>query len=168
MKASNNVNQQDDGVTHINVYSQAKTVLGRSLSNFAHTPFTTKDGTFQSVESWWYWFKTKDDVYKNLIGFKAKQFYRANNTETNLSNPSIEELKEIYIAKLEQHPAIKEMLLANDLPFAHYYEFKGKKVNANDFLWTVQLWHDLYDDKPEKKTMTYVNGEWVDARTLTM
>ena len=163
MKASNNIKLCDDGVTHINVYSQAKTILGRSLSNFAHTPFTTKDGTFQSVESWWYWFKTKNDVYKNLVGFKAKQFYRANNSEANLSNPSIEELREIYLAKLEQHPEIKEMLLANNLPFAHYYVMSGKKINANEYLWTVQLWQDIknsFINKTEKKMSELSELPW--------
>lgn len=29
----------NDGITHINLYSKSRTVLGRQLSNFAHSPF---------------------------------------------------------------------------------------------------------------------------------
>ena len=46
---------QNDGITHINVYSKGKTTLGRWLTNFAHTPIDTIDGHFESIEGYWYW-----------------------------------------------------------------------------------------------------------------
>ena len=36
---------KDDGITHINIYSQGKTQLGRFLSNFEPSPIETEDGS---------------------------------------------------------------------------------------------------------------------------
>jgi len=47
-----------DGVTHVNIYSKAKTELGRWLSNFAYAPIRiTGHGRFASIEAYWYWLK---------------------------------------------------------------------------------------------------------------
>jgi hypothetical protein len=37
---------EDDGKTHINVYSKGLTELGQFLSNFAEAPAQTPDGEF--------------------------------------------------------------------------------------------------------------------------
>ena len=43
----------NDGVTHINVYSQGKTSIGRALSNFSPLGFNhPKHGHFESVEGY--------------------------------------------------------------------------------------------------------------------
>jgi len=36
------INPEEDGITHINIYSKGKTDLGRMLSNFAKLPFILK------------------------------------------------------------------------------------------------------------------------------
>lgn len=38
------INPEEDGITHINIYSKGKTDLGRMLSNFAKFPIETVDG----------------------------------------------------------------------------------------------------------------------------
>lgn len=150
---------KDDGITHINVYSKGKTELGRLLSNFAHTPFKYNNEIFQSVESYWYYNKTSNLDFKDLIGYKAKEYYR-NKYPKNYkgSNPSKEQLKEIYKLKLQYHPNIKKILLQNNLPLAHYYIMDGKQIDANEYLWTVKLWEEikeeLLDDKPFKILIT--------------
>ena len=138
---------KDDGITHINVYSKGKTELGRLLSNFAHTPFKYNNEIFQSVESYWYYSKTGNLDFKDLIGYKAKECYR-NKYPKNYkgSNPSKEQLKEIYKLKLQHHPNIKKLLLQNNLPLAHYYIMDGKQIDANEFLWTVKLWEEIKDE----------------------
>jgi len=68
MKFSRN----DDGLSHINIYSKGMTELGRLLSNFANTPVNTpQDGKFTSIEGYWYWLLGKNDnreVLRTLHG----------------------------------------------------------------------------------------------------
>lgn len=91
-EASNNVRMEGDSLTHINVYSNGKTQLGRLLSNFADTAITIGNNTFASVESWWYWTKMNKinegslvPIYndeqlskvKQLVGLDAKDYFRS-------------------------------------------------------------------------------------------
>jgi hypothetical protein len=47
---------EEDGVTHINIYSKGKTELGRWLTNFSYSPFNHPEyGKFLSMEGFWYW-----------------------------------------------------------------------------------------------------------------
>lgn len=153
------MDSERDGVTHINVYSRGETLLGRLLSNFASTEIKIGDEIFSSVESWWYWTKmnainqttllplfTEDHLQeiKSLPGREAKKFFRKLYPDDSSSfNPSREELKKVYLLKVEQHPKIKELLLKNTLPFQHYYIMGEKKIEATDFLWTAQLWEEV-------------------------
>lgn len=72
--------------------------------------------------------------------------------DTTYANPTKEELKQIYLLKLEQHPHIKPLLLENTLPFAHYYVMKNKttgiyeKVDSKKYLWTADLWREIKND----------------------
>jgi hypothetical protein len=165
---SNYVNKEDDSISHVNIYSRGKTPLGQVLSNFAHTPITVGDDTFESVESWWYWTKMNkindsslvpifDDqqlsTVKTLVGNDAKTYFRNQYTvkDTTQFNPTKEELKQIYLIKLEQHPRIIPMLLNNTLPFAHYYIMKNKDTGIyekvdNNYLWTADLWREIKEE----------------------
>ena len=137
------INPEEDGYTHINVYSKGKTELGRLLSNFAYTPFQGGDHHFNSVEGWWYWFKTgkKHNYLKNLYGFKAKQEGRRFRGEKWIT-PEI--LKKVYSAKLNDNPHIEEMLKKNKLPFLHYYVWgEGKIKIPHEYLWTIELWNEI-------------------------
>ena len=59
--ATNDVRPEDDGRTHVNVYSRGRTSLGRDLSNFAHLPFELDGLAFASVEGFWFWLVTGVD-----------------------------------------------------------------------------------------------------------
>ena len=69
------LNVANDGVKFINVYSQAKTQLGRDLSNFARTFCSQKYGKFQSIEGCYYYFLTGRmfENLRNLSGSQAKR-----------------------------------------------------------------------------------------------
>jgi len=151
--------QNTDGINHINVYSKGKTELGRWLSNFARTPINTKKAQFVSVESWWYFMKMEKinascllpmfdeeklrDI-KRRPGKEAKDYFRfLYKNDTAEHNPTKEELKKIYKLKLEQHPKIEKLLLKNSLPLTHYYVMFDKKVSADEYLWTVELWEEI-------------------------
>lgn len=140
-----NWNPEEDGLTHINVYSQGKTKLGRHLTNFAHTPFECADGHFESVEGYWYWLRCGDcperEELRKLHGFKAKQLGRHIRPETNDSSVDFEsKIKAALECKLRM--AQKGGLLhRNTLPLAHYYVYgKGpnpKVINAG-YEWMIE------------------------------
>lgn len=148
-----------DGITHINVYSKSKSPLGRLLSNFAYTPVTIDSLLFESIESWWYWTKMNRineaslfplfspeqlDEIRIKVGPDAKEYFRAYFKDDSSSfSPTKEELKKAYLSKLEHHPHIKELLLKNHLPLAHYYMMWDKQINADSTLWTAQLWEEI-------------------------
>jgi predicted NAD-dependent protein-ADP-ribosyltransferase YbiA (DUF1768 family) len=152
-------NPLEDGVTHVNVYSKSRCLLGRLLSNFAHTPIEQEGLKFESIESWWYYTKMKNinagglfpifteeqlnEVSKS-VGNSAKQKFRELYKEDSTSyNPTREEVLEIYILKAESHEDLNRLLLENKLPFSHYYMMFDKKVNADDYLWTAELWNEV-------------------------
>lgn len=159
---TNDVNHKMDGYSHINIYSNAKTHLGRMLSNFAETPLTIGKNTFASVESWWYWIKAKNinelslipvfdakqiEKIKKLPGNAAKIFFRKHfNDKHSEYNPTPKQVKEIFKLKLEQHPHIKKALYESTLPFAHYYFMFDKKINADKYLWVADLWRELREE----------------------
>ena len=115
---------EDDGVTHINVYSRGATRLGCCLSNFSSIGFThPKYGPFASMEGFWYYVKTgfKHEGLRRLSGLAAKTVGRK--LEVIRMDP--EEFQEIIrqglTCKVEQHPDLLDMLLTSVLPLAHYY-----------------------------------------------
>ena len=117
---------ENDGITHINVYSRAKTDLGKFLSNFAHTPVETPDGKFQSLEGYWYWLKTYDDNLRYLYGVESKMYGEA----LPIANSKIDKkkFKKALLKKLYDHKEwLNEQPLWSDLtlPLTHYYVYNG-------------------------------------------
>ena len=150
---------EGDGIDHVNVYSKSRSKLGRTLSNFAHTPFTLGENRFETVESWWYWTKmnkinaanlfptfTEEQMIemKSKIGKEAKTMFRNLYKDDSSSySPTKDELKAAYLQKLLEHPEIEKLLLENNLPLAHYYMMFSKKVSADSTLWTAKLWEEI-------------------------
>jgi len=142
-----------DGLEHINIYSKAHTELGRSLSNFANSPFKHTDyGMFMSVEAFWYWLKTdkKFPYLKDLYGYHAKKegkrmvdMVRSENPEyyDNLPNTDAfqNEIKTALRLKLKQNKDILTNLVSTDLPLLHYYYY-GNSDNAKVHMVTQYDW----------------------------
>lgn len=139
--------KDDEGITHVNIYSKSELPLGRFLSNFAHAPIQYKEIEFASVEAIWYWKLTGENSLISLHGFEAK---KKGKMFPVISAPLSEiELCEINWIKINQYPLLKKALLSVDLPLTHYYVMYGRKVDANDYLWTAKLW---------EKIRTYLNA----------
>lgn len=130
---------EEDGVTHLNVYSKAATRLGRFLSNFAHAPVDLEEGRFASLEGYWYWLKTKQDNLKSLHGYEAKRLGKM----YALSVPQIgldefqTKFKAALTAKLTQYPGALKELKESTLPLAHYYVFSGVAKDAG-YKWILE------------------------------
>ncbi len=136
------INPNDDGITHINCYSKGKTELGRLLSNFAHTPFTCEDGTFASIEGYWYWLGLETHPMRSrlkvLYGYQAKEVGRAMRGNDYPEIPNFQE--KVWAAvrcKINQTHKLKRLLNESTLPLVHYYEYEGKVVHdgKSDWLW---------------------------------
>lgn len=148
MKKKTKIVPEEDGITHINVYSKGATELGRLLSNFAHTPVLTEDGPFESLEGYWYWLgSTKDkdaELLRELHGWKAKQYGREIGAKDWLEESEFRlKIEKAMKAKIEQHPRIAEMLGYSTLPFTHYYVYGGKVVNVKESKWILEIWELL-------------------------
>lgn len=122
-----------DGVTHINIDSYAKTELGRMLvhkfsARFEHPTF----GRFKSIEGFWGFIRdgARDDRWRYVSGMTAKRETR------NLGPRYIANFHQIIMEanffKVEQNETIKELMLASTLPFEHYYIFRSKEMTADD------------------------------------
>lgn len=143
--SSNRFLPENDGIDHINVFSRGKTKLGRILSNFAYTPFLYEGIYYKSVEGALFHYRTLDDSFIKLYGFKAKELGKEL-PSYRLETPAL--IKSWFRAKLEYNPEIKEMLIENELPFAHYYMF-DKKIKAE--LICPDIWRELTNELREMK-----------------
>lgn len=132
-----------DGITHINIYSQSNTELGRMLSNFHHFNIVTVDGEFSSVEGYWYWLGIEDckekEVLRKAYGYRAKKI---GNELKKKFKPRIDDDFENKIMKAIWYKARRNMDLFDDdiatLPFEHYYNFGGKIVDVKDkYTWMI-------------------------------
>lgn len=154
---------EEDGITHINIYSKGKTELGRRLSNFYKCELIYGSETFASVESWWYWMKMNNinknssnpffvqehfDIIKKKAGNDAKNYFKNNYPEdASKFNPTEEELEKILRIKLDSDPELQKMLYHNVLPLTHYYVWDGKKMDKTPHQELVRLWEKISEEK---------------------
>lgn len=156
---------EDDGSTHINIYSQGKTKLGRKLSHFAKTPFRHPFfGPFESMEGFWYYMRgvkivdgkeQRDDQLRYLCGFEAKQYGRQ--LKAKWYDDFWEDILAANYQKIIQNEEIRDMMINSTLPFKHYYVFGPHKVviNARDHEKLTEGMEEirraLVEDRPSKE-----------------
>lgn len=133
----------DDGITHINIYSNASTKLGRMLSNFYKFPINTVDGPFLSVEAYWYYLSIEDckdkEQLRKCYGFWAKK------TGIELLKCHSKRFDEDFEHKILLAIWYKfcrnfELITPKykDLPFYHYYNYYGNVLDVtNKYKWMV-------------------------------
>ena len=120
-------NPDNDGVTHINVYSRGRTVLEKLLSNFAEIPMDSPEfGRVHSVEGLWYYLITgeKHPELLKMSGWEAKKYGR-NFPRCFVSTK--EDFREKICAaitlKVLTSKRIYDLMAesSENLPFTHYY-----------------------------------------------
>lgn len=136
-----------DGIDHINIYSQGKTNLGQYLSNWAYAPTVLLAGTFDSLEGYWFFLYTGNDMFKTLSGWEAKkegQDSKIENRQVKLSNNPLfrKRFGHAMREKVRQHPDLLKMLQDSFLPFTHYYVMQGRVVNAGHE-WVTEEWEKI-------------------------
>lgn len=143
-------NPEEDGITHINIYSKGSTELGRLLSNFAHTPFIHPNyGQWCSVEGLWYYLRTgchPEKKLRTLSGYQAKKYGRELMARTKkcceVDNFFKEQILEGIRCKLRQHASLRGLLTNSSLPFEHYYYYGSngnyKVYDLPQFKWITE------------------------------
>lgn len=136
-------NPNNDGIDHINVYSQGKTTLGVFLSNWTKYPMILEPlGRFESVEGLWYFLSTGDNRLKTMSGFAAKQLGRSLPKVVTLPDDEfksiIKQATKIKVAGGPQYFNFVDSVL----PFTHYYVFNGKQVDAGH-KWIIEYLEQL-------------------------
>ena len=137
------IDPNQDGISHINIYSQGKTDLGRMLSNFYRYNIIIKDGLFYSVEAYWHWLGLKEceekQNYRFTYGYNAKKLGTELKTKHGTQFVDDFENKILYAiwykVKKNSHLFKPEL---NYLPFEHYYNFGGNIRDAKSkYLWMI-------------------------------
>jgi len=133
------IDPTQDGITHINVYSQSQTALGRFLSNFANTPLETEDGKFNSIEGYWYWLSCRDDQLRTLHGWKAKSIGRKLKGKDWSNDPEFKRKIKLAIkTKLESNPKWLKALQQTTLPLEHYYVYGDQVIQPKNGHWILE------------------------------
>jgi len=139
---------EEDGKSHINVYSQGKTKLGQFLTNFALAPFSLPDhGKFNSVEALWYWLGCRHpdrDSLKPLHGFAAKKRGRELGAPDWVEDDLFKRtIKRAIYNKVFSNIGMAIELKNSSLPLVHYYNYKGKVVEPEDGRWVIEFLTEL-------------------------
>lgn len=142
------LNPEEDGTTHINIYSKGATDLGKKLSNFYHAPIDTDFGKFQSIEGYWHWLRTKPKIEKrenlrNLWGSSAKILGGSLEKNPNINEEKFKFLiKYALLLKFDTYDTIREPFKKSTLPLTHYYVYGGK-VQYAGYEWIVKFLEDV-------------------------
>ncbi len=156
----------NDGVDHVNIYSNSQSELGRNLSHFVYSPFTHPYlGPFYCMEGFWYFVRNGqlDDSLRYLTGKRAKNQGREMNPKWY---PDFkEDIMAANYIKVIQNTRLKELLKESDLPFDHYYLFNSRNdkkiiINARDSDWLVEGWVKIRQAiKDDVQPECWVNAE---------
>lgn len=139
--ASPMINPDEDGKTHVNVYSRGATSLGRALSNLSecnieHPYF----GHFRTLEGLWFYMKTgfREDSFRIIKGVAARELGKKLPTA---HYPLFSKMFKLgMLEKLEKNPALQRDLLNNELPLAHYYLYGTKIMMQDRHQWQLDYW----------------------------
>lgn len=139
---------EEDGISHINVYTKGKTELGRLLSNFTYSPMRHHlYGKFASMEGFWYWLSTgkRHEELRQLSGLEAKKLGLSKKVVT--IDGFYEKVRSMMEVKIEQNKRLKMLLAQSELPFEHYYvygnEEKYKVILPFSREWLNQQWEEI-------------------------
>ena len=136
-------NPNEDGITHLNAYSNAKTELGQFLSNFAYCPINTLDGEFDSIEGYWGWLSISEnnrnrESLRYLYGIDAKKYKESlliNGDPGRIDDRFAEKIAYAIHQKFKSKDAF-DLLGRNrallELPLVHYYVTENGIVDVTE------------------------------------
>lgn len=143
---------EDDGFTHINIYSKAQTELGQAASNFQRLNFVVPGfGSFASMEAFYYYVSTgsRHDHLRRLSGFLAKQEGQLLSTVKRNDFDEVMRLgirsKYLDNKELFDNYFVKHSTGGEELPFTHYYVMGSERtvVVPQGNTWLVDEWESI-------------------------
>lgn len=153
---------RDDGHTHYNIYTKARTRLGRLATNLNDSPIDHPlYGPFRSLEGLWYYLRSgkTDERLRVLSGYEAKDIGK--DLPKVYNNSFQREFKLGILCKIRANNELCELLATSDLdlPFVHYYYY-GRDLNSltirqpKGHEWQMEFWEEC---RRELKTRGSVN-----------
>lgn len=155
-RKNNAIDIEKDGIDYINMYSKAKTEFGRMLSNFYKFRITTPEGTFASIEAYWYYLSLPSSVdrdsIRNLYGYMAKKKGRELRllagkdnliSDNNFENKILTAIRQKITSWKNNHSSSDENFERKypyrGLPIIHYYTFDNGDIYdvTKDFPWLI-------------------------------
>lgn len=144
----------EDGVKHLNIYSKAKTSLGKQLTNMYPFKFVYENIEFNSVEQAWHYYKFIDqpEIAKQILAmdnpFNCLSFARANKTDASnkvaLSIGFKLRIEEVICTRIEADINLKNALRNSILPFEHYYAYGDKIHDQRDkYDWLIKIFENI-------------------------
>jgi len=143
-------NPEEEGKTHLNIYSQSRLSLGRWMSNWTNDPIDLEGtGKFLSIEGLWYYLtregtEEEQEKLRYLTGFAAKEFGRKL-PHSDLFSPNDKHFQQVIHAairqRLDNSPEYANVLRFSTVPLTHYYVFNGV-VREGSYQWVVDLWKE--------------------------
>lgn len=151
MTTSGPIDEPQDGINVINIYTRGMTTLGRSLSHLAKVGFMHPEyGHFPSMEHYWMWCKTGKlhyDVFLPLDPWEVKK--KAKEFPIVPSDTFEKDILEGEYHKLRCNPWLAKLLKECELPLAHYFTYGGnsnrvfREPPTNQWFWVA--WLAKYD-----------------------
>lgn len=148
-----NLTPENDGIEFINVYSQARTQLGRDLSNFSFHPINHKSyGYFASIEAAWYYYSSGGvfDSLRSLHGseakYKGRKLMQKNKTpiEQRFGGKFKYIITECIKEKFRTHPDLLLALISSNLKLVHFYSYPNNVViEKNEHQWVLDVIEDI-------------------------
>lgn len=160
----NQPRKEDDGITHINVYSRGVTALGRSLSNLAECNIEHQYfGHFRTLEGLWFYMKTgfKEDQLRIIRGLAARELGKS--LPSNHYPLFNKMFKLGMIEKIDRNPQLKHQLIENELPLAHYYTYGKKIITLDHHQWQLDFWGLLRTTLKATGSVDMIREELVDS-----
>jgi len=124
----------EDGFSHLNVYSQGNTEIGKMLSNFYNCNVITEDGYFSSGEAYYYWLSlppnSPRESLRTCYGYKAKELGK--DLLSKYPRVQVIDFEDKILKYTEEKMKKYSHLLERKylgIPLAHYYNYKGKIVD---------------------------------------
>lgn len=144
-------NPENDGVTHINVYSRGRTVLGKLLSNFAEVIIDSPEyGRVHSIEGLWYYLITgeKHPELLSMSGWEAKKHGRNFSRNFTISKEEFrDKICSAITLKVMSSKRIYDLMKDSDfLPFTHYYVNDGNVRTPPNNEWILEHLEKLRKD----------------------
>ena len=138
------VDPKQDGIDHINIWTKARTPLGKQLSNLAYKDFThPRYGYFNTMEGFWHWLATgkQHEIFRSVSGFKAKTESKNYN---KVNNPDFEkEICEALTCRFNEHRDMLFNFVDSHLPFKHYFVYGDRVQDQTEkYQWMIDYYHE--------------------------